>query len=218
MAIGLGGMFGFTLPENFEYPYNSPSLIVFWQRWNITVLGWFRKYLYPWLKSFSRSGGNLDKAILNLLFTWIIFALWHGSGWTIFLWGIVQFAFLTLEHFRGYVSPGSGRWYTRIYTMAVVMLSFVFLRTENLYQAGSFFKNLFALNYNGISSAVAWVLIRENWLWLGAALICSFPAGSLIKGKGAAVLSALYPLMIAGLLALTAIFYLQEWPIPFEYY
>ena len=46
MAIGLGRLFGFRLPENFNYPYISGSVTEFWRRWHMTLSGWFRDYLY----------------------------------------------------------------------------------------------------------------------------------------------------------------------------
>lgn len=46
MAIGLGKMFGFSLPENFDYPYRACSIRDFWRRWHISLSGWFRDYVY----------------------------------------------------------------------------------------------------------------------------------------------------------------------------
>ena len=64
MAIGLGKMFGFTILENFDYPYLSSSISEFWRRWHISLGSWFREYVYIPL------GGNRRgkvRTILNLL-------------------------------------------------------------------------------------------------------------------------------------------------------
>ena len=46
MAIGLGRLFGFTFPDNFNYPYLSKSISEFWRRWHISLSRWFRDYVY----------------------------------------------------------------------------------------------------------------------------------------------------------------------------
>lgn len=79
MAIGLGRIFGFRFPENFDYPYISKSITEFWQRWHISLGTWFRDYLYIPL------GGNrrgLPRQILNLLIVWALTGFWHGAGWS----------------------------------------------------------------------------------------------------------------------------------------
>ncbi|GHV37731.1 alginate O-acetylation protein [Spirochaetia bacterium] len=224
-AVGLGLMFGIRLPENFNYPFYSPSLTIFWQRWNITVLGWFREYAFPFLRQFNRRKGNMDMVILHLFFTWVLFAFWHGSGWTRFFWGALQFLFLLVEHFFSYFGIPRDKWYMRVYTLVVVILSFVFLRTVDLYQAGAFFRNLFGANHNGFFSAVAWVFVRENWIWLAGGILFCFPFWSGLRNRFQAkfagwvpVSLALYPILMAALLAVTLIFMSQDILVPFEYY
>jgi len=94
MAIGLGEMFGFHFPENFQYPYESKSITEFWRRWHMTLGTWFREYLYIPL------GGNRKgsvRQIFNLLVVWFLTGLWHGAGWNFILWGLYFFALLVLE-------------------------------------------------------------------------------------------------------------------------
>ena len=85
MAIGLGKMFGFTFPENFNYPYISKSITEFWRRWHISLSTWFREYVYIPL------GGNrkgIVKQLRNIFIVWFLTGFWHGAGWNYILWGL----------------------------------------------------------------------------------------------------------------------------------
>lgn len=96
MAIGLGQMFGFKFPENFNYPYESKSITEFWRRWHMTLGTWFREYLYIPL------GGNkkgVPRQIFNLFIVWFLTGLWHGAGWNFVCWGLYFFIILVLEKF-----------------------------------------------------------------------------------------------------------------------
>ena len=94
MAIGLAKMFGFTLGENFNYPYMSKSITEFWRRWHISLSSWFKEYVYIPL------GGNrkgVPRQIINLFTVWFLTGLWHGAGWNFVLWGLYFFVLLTAE-------------------------------------------------------------------------------------------------------------------------
>ncbi|MGB3546037.1 MAG: MBOAT family O-acyltransferase, partial [Saprospiraceae bacterium] len=85
MAIGLGRLFGFELPENFNYPYAARSVRDFWRRWHITLGAWFRDYVYLPLGG-SRVGSG--RTYRNLLIVFVLTGLWHGAAWTFLLWGL----------------------------------------------------------------------------------------------------------------------------------
>ena len=94
MAIGLGCMFGFHFPENFNYPYSALSVTDFWRRWHISLSTWFRDYLYIPL------GGNRVSAakwIRNLLIVWALTGLWHGASWNFVFWGLFYGLILIIE-------------------------------------------------------------------------------------------------------------------------
>lgn len=94
MALGLGKMLGFTLPENFKQPYISKSIAEFWRRWHITLGRWFREYVYIPL------GGNRKgkiRTIVNLFVVWALTGLWHGASWNFVIWGISFFVFIAIE-------------------------------------------------------------------------------------------------------------------------
>ena len=94
MAIGLGAMFGFTFPENFNYPYESGSITEFWRRWHISLGTWFREYVYIPL------GGNrkgMGRQLINIAIVWFLTGLWHGAYWNFVLWGIYYGILLMIE-------------------------------------------------------------------------------------------------------------------------
>ena len=94
MAIGLGQLFGFSLPENFSYPYTALSITDFWRRWHITLSLWFRDYVYIPL------GGNRvnrGRFVLNILTVWAFTGLWHGASWNFVLWGFYYGVLLLIE-------------------------------------------------------------------------------------------------------------------------
>lgn len=94
MAIGLGRMLGFTIPENFHHPYLSRSVTDFWRRWHITLGAWFREYVYIPL------GGNRKgriRTVVNLGIVWLLTGFWHGAAWNFILWGAFIFLLEILE-------------------------------------------------------------------------------------------------------------------------
>lgn len=94
MAIGLGKMFGFDFPENFNYPYISKSITEFWRRWHISLSTWFRDYVYIPL------GGNRKGKLItfrNIFIVWALTGFWHGASWNFLLWGIYFGTILMLE-------------------------------------------------------------------------------------------------------------------------
>ena len=94
MAIGLGEICGFSLPENFQSPYSARSIRDFWRRWHISLSMFFRDYVYIPL------GGNRVPFLVqvrNLLLIWLLTGIWHGSTANFLLWGLYFFLFIMLE-------------------------------------------------------------------------------------------------------------------------
>ena len=130
MAIGLGRMMGFRLPENFNYPYISRSMREFWRRWHISLSTWLRDYLYIPL------GGNRKgtrRTFINLLIVFLLCGLWHGASWTFIAWGLWHGIFLVLERLAPVQQTTSLRqglgW---LYTTLVVMIGWVIFRSPDL--------------------------------------------------------------------------------------
>ena len=96
IAIGLGALFGYTLPTNFNFPYLSKSITEFWRRWHISLSSWLREYLYFPL------GGNKRgsfRTYVNLMIVMLLGGLWHGAAWSYMVWGGTHGLLLALERF-----------------------------------------------------------------------------------------------------------------------
>ena len=141
MAIGLGRMFGFHFPENFNYPYCAKSVTEFWRRWHMTLGGWFRDYVYIPL------GGNRvsrGKWVRNILIVWMLTGLWHGAAWNFVLWGLVFAGLLLLEKW----APGLQKLPDPIrqaYVLLAVCLSFVLFNADSLSQVAGDFAAMFGM-------------------------------------------------------------------------
>lgn len=134
MAIGLGKLFGFTFPENFNYPYISASVQEFWRRWHMTLSGWFRSYLYIPL------GGNrkgMARTLINLLVVFACTGLWHGASWQFVAWGLYHGMFLLIERvFLGkWLAKRGVKPLAHIYTTLVFTLGWVLFRAPGLHAA-----------------------------------------------------------------------------------
>ena len=143
MAIGLGEMFGFHFPENFDHPYESKSITEFWRRWHMTLGAWFREYLYIPL------GGNrkgVVRQIFNLFIVWFLTGLWHGAGWNFILWGLYYFVLLILEKFvlRG-VLERLPTIMQHLYTLFFVVVGWVIFACDDMGLLGSYLKALFGI-------------------------------------------------------------------------
>ena len=141
MAIGLGRMFGFRFPKNFDYPYISRSITEFWRRWHISLGTWFREYVYIPL------GGNRVsrlKHIRNILAVWLLTGLWHGASWNFVVWGLYYGAILLVEKFL------LGQWIERLpaviqhlYSLFLIMTGWVFFFSPSLSSASGYLGAMF---------------------------------------------------------------------------
>lgn len=94
MAIGMGKMLGFELPENFHDPYMAVGIRDFYRRWHMTLGRWFRKYVYIPLGG-SRKG--MLRTIINLFIVWTLTSLWHGFSINFLIWGGILFSCIVIE-------------------------------------------------------------------------------------------------------------------------
>jgi len=146
MAIGLGKIMGFKLPENFNNPYISASITEFWRRWHITLGAWMKHYLYIPLGGNQVKNGRL---YLNLAIVFLLSGFWHGASWNFIIWGAWHGAFLVLERlFLGKVFSTVGKWISIPITFLIVMTGWVFFRIENLNEAWDIILKLFLFDFS----------------------------------------------------------------------
>ena len=220
MAIGLGAIFGFTFPENFNYPYCSASITEFWRRWHISLGSWFRDYVYIPLGG-SRVGKW--KLLRNLLLVWAATGLWHGAAWNFVLWGLFYAVLLIAEKFallpKLQKHPAIGR----VYTLLFVLLGFVLFDAPTLSSAGSRIAGLF-----GGAGAVAGVqslyYLKSYAVVLLLAVLGATPLpkrllARLRKNRVCSVLlDVLEPIVLVALLALCTAYLIDGSFNPFLYF
>jgi D-alanyl-lipoteichoic acid acyltransferase DltB (MBOAT superfamily) len=182
MAIGLGKMFGFHFPENFNYPYISKSTSEFWRRWHISLGTWFRDYVYiPLGGSRVESSGRL---IFNLFVVWSLTGFWHGASWTFICWGLLYFLSISLEKVTNFEKLGEGRLPAvaakHLYTMLLVIFGWVLFRATTISGALSYLKTMLFLNGAQLLDGNTIVYLAENRLYLILGILFSMPVYKLI--------------------------------------
>jgi alginate O-acetyltransferase complex protein AlgI len=147
MAIGLGKIFGFEFPENFNYPYLSQSIREFWRRWHISLSVWFRAYLYIPL------GGNRcssTRQYWNLILVFLLCGLWHGASWNFIIWGLWYGLFLVFERMEiGRFLRTAWRPLRHLYALGVIVIGWVLFRADSLSHALQYLHALAGLNGAG---------------------------------------------------------------------
>lgn len=168
MAIGLGKMFGFDFPENFNYPYISKSVSEFWRRWHMTLGSFFRDYVYIPL------GGNRKFVYRNLFIVWFLTGFWHGASWNFVIWGLYNGLFICIERIFKDKFEKLPAVLGHIYLLVVVNIGFVFFKFENLSVAGNYIKALFG----GTGTFTSFDLnteIMNNIFWIILAIVLCTP-------------------------------------------
>jgi alginate O-acetyltransferase complex protein AlgI len=153
MAIGLGRMLGFRLPENFDRPYSAVSITDFWRRWHMSLSRWFRDYLYIPL------GGNRGSeraTYRNLVIVFFLVGLWHGAAWTFVLWGTYHGALLVIERASGLRKLPDDRLAAlrRALTFALVVIGWVPFRSADLSQTVDMLGAMFSFDFGPVPVAV----------------------------------------------------------------
>ncbi len=145
IAIGTARLFGFTLMDNFRFPYFSRGIGEFWRRWHISLSTWFRDYVYIPLGG---SRGSPLRSFMTILATFIISGLWHGANWTFVAWGAFHGLLYVPRILLGARGPrddgviAAGRWlpgpaeFARASaTFALVCVGWVFFRAASVSDA-----------------------------------------------------------------------------------
>lgn len=183
MAVGLGKMFGFDFPENFNYPYISKSITEFWRRWHITLGSWFREYVYIPL------GGNRKgkgRQIINLFIVWALTGLWHGASWNFVIWGIYFFVLLVIEKlFLLDLLKKAPQVISRIYSLFFIIIGWIIFSCTTFSDITAYLKSMFS---GSLTSDFSGYLLRTNIIFLLIMLIASTPIPKLLAQKTASKL------------------------------
>ena len=133
MAIGLGQMLGFDLPENFNFPYLALNISDFWRRWHITLSTWFRDYVFYPLE-FKRRKQKVFRTESNTLIVFFLTGFWHGAGWQFIAWGMWHGLFSSLEAFlrAKKVKAKAPAVVRYLVTMLIVLVGWVLFRSPGL--------------------------------------------------------------------------------------
>lgn len=189
MAIGLGKIFGFDFPENFNYPYISQSIQEFWRRWHMSLSSWFRDYVYIPLGG-SRKGTL--RTYRNLLIVFFLTGLWHGASFNFIVWGLIYAVFLILERM------GLGKLLAKlpgilrhVYSLGIVLIAWVFFRADTLTNAVTYIRHMFVPSRTGLFN-LNYVMNPEYWFFIIVGLYFSVPHEkilNIVKSKKAGAIA-----------------------------
>ncbi|TVY04485.1 MBOAT family O-acyltransferase [Cohnella terricola] len=170
MAIGLGKMFGFNLRENFNYPYVSRSAGEFWRRWNMSLGGFFRDYVYIPL------GGNRRFYLRNLFVVWFLTGFWHGASWNFIIWGLYFGLLIYLERvFLGKWLEKAGRFVSHLYGTIMMLIGWVWFYFTDLKEALKALAIMFGLYHKELYTLELEIYFRENLVLFLLGIIASTP-------------------------------------------
>ncbi|MEG2528815.1 MAG: MBOAT family O-acyltransferase [Anaerovoracaceae bacterium] len=209
MAIGLGKIFGFNFPENFNYPYISKSITEFWRRWHMTLGGWFRDYVYIPLGGNRTSNG---KWVRNVFVVWLLTGLWHGAYFNFAIWGLMYGVILVVEKlFLNKYLDKAPAFVRHIYVMFFVIVSFVIFNGTSMGQIAFDIKGMFGLGGLPMTTPLAIYYLKSYLGLFVIAIIAATPVPKRIAEKlsdsqlGEKIMVVVEPLVVAVvLIAVTA--------------
>jgi len=180
MAIGLGHMLGFDFPENFNYPFISSSITEFWRRWHMTLGSWFRDYIY-----IPMGGNRVSKLkwLRNILVVWFVTGFWHGAAWNFIFWGLFFGLFLVAEKFWLKDFLAKHKVIGHIYTLFLVLISFVIFANDSLPALGTALSSMFFMGDAPLASSQMLYYLRSYAVLLIVAVIGATPLPKILAQK-----------------------------------
>jgi len=173
MAIGLGSIMGFDIPQNFNHPYMSTTMGEFWRRWHMTLGNWFKEYVYIPL------GGNRVKTSLvvrNFFVVWLFTGVWHGASWNFVIWGMVLFGLIMLERFVIGDFLNKYKIVGHLYMFLVIPLTWLLFAITDFRELGIYFSRLvpiFPVKTYAVNSGDFAKFFRIYWKYFVAGTIFS---------------------------------------------
>lgn len=218
MALGLGNLFGFTFPENFNYPLISGSVKEFWRRWHISLGLWFRDYVYIPLGG---SRVTFAKYIRNVFVVWFLTGMWHGAQWNYIFWGLGFGLLLVLEkkiRIRPWPRPAE-----HLYMFFVICFSFVIFAGEDMAQVLADLRALLGLGDLPLLTAETVYYFRSYRIVFLTALAGATPLPALLYRRldaqtGGGLLCWLEPIGLLGILLLATAYLVDGSYNPFLYF
>ena len=196
MAIGIGRLFGFELPANFNSPYKAYSVGEFWKRWHMTLTRFLTTYLYIPL------GGNRKgkvRTCIHIMIVFLVSGFWHGADWTFVLWGGLHGCMMVAERLCGKQLERIPKVLRRVGTFCFVNMAWVFFRADFFRQALSVFKHLSFGGFGGIPEGMCNAFLGSGAKLFWGQLQSVPTAGSLfVQGMLLLWLSALLCMLIYG--------------------
>ena len=214
MAIGLGLFFGFHFLENFNYPLIASSITDFWRRWHISLSSFFRDYVYIPL------GGNrvsLLKWIRNIFIVWFLTGFWHGASWNFILWGIYFAIILVLEKKAYGKYLNNTKIFKYIYTIVLVVISFIIFKCENISDIKVFLSSMFGLNNLPFINIETLYYIRSYLILFMIAIISATPLLKVMARKIKSI-AFLEPIIYIGIMILVTAYLVDSSFNPFLYF
>ena len=171
MAIAIGEMIGFNIPENFEDPYMSLSIQEFWRRWHISLGTWFRDYVYIPLGG---SRVSTSRWLFNTFVVWALTGIWHGSTFGYLLWGLYNGVLLVFNKFV-LSKIKMPRFISWVMTQFMVLFGFLIFRIQSFDQLKAFISCMFLRREFVDLFYLKSLDIHYTWLYMLIAIIFIFP-------------------------------------------
>jgi D-alanyl-lipoteichoic acid acyltransferase DltB (MBOAT superfamily) len=177
MAIGAGLMLNLKLPENFNRPFRSRSIVEFWRRWHITLTNFITGYLYtPMARSMRQV--TFAKAMLATFTAMVIAGFWHGASWTFIIFGALHGVALVLNQCWKKMKLSMPDYFAWVSSFIFVVVSLVVFRSSSVAQAGQILGSMISAR-GGILSYDPWSGIDRvdqvmgvAWMLLGLVIVC----------------------------------------------
>lgn len=221
MAIGLGEVFGFHFPENFNYPYVSKSITEFWRRWHMSLGTWFRDYVY-----IPMGGNRVSKPrwYFNIFVVWLLTGLWHGAAPNFIVWGLLFAVLLVIEKHWLLKKLEKMKLFNHLYVLFFVTISFVIFNAADMGEAMSYLAGMLGLSGAPLVSAEGVYYLRSYGMLLLVAMVGAAPfvkrmAVHFASGKaGRRIIPWVRPVFLLILLAVCTAYLIDSSFNPFLYF
>lgn len=217
MAIGLGLILGFTILENFDYPFTSKTMTEFWRKWHISLSSFFKDYVYIPLGG---SRVNKLKRLFNIMIVWSLTGLWHGASYNFIIWGLYFGIILLIEKKFFYNLFSKHKFIGTLLTNILVIIGFVFFYNEGLKDALISLKSMFGLNDIDFINLETIYYIKNYIVVLVLGYLISLKVFNKIinKLKNNKIINLMEPLLLIVLLLVSTAFIIDESFNPFLYF